>query len=136
MKLDRSLTYHQDLESLRGKVTSRVPLMWRLTGSGWGANGAVIPTAALALVYTTAEYCESVWCHSVHTRIIDTAINDTLRVVTGCLHPTQLDNLLILAGIQPAELSQRQAMLFLSCWALISGHLPYHKLADPANQSR
>ena len=62
------------------------------------------------------------------------AINDALHIVTGCLHPTPLDNLAILAGIQPAELCQRQAMLFLSCQSLVPGHLLYHKLADPSKQ--
>ena len=101
-----------------------------------GANGAVLQMAALALVYSTAEYCAPVWCHSVHICIIDTAINDALCIVTGCLRPTPLDNLPILAGIQPAELCQRQAMLSLSCLALVPGHLLYHKLVDPAKQPR
>ena len=118
VKLDKSLTYRRHLDSLRG----------------WEANAAVLQTAALALVYFTAKYCAPVWCRSVHTHIIDMAINDTLRVVTGCLCPTPLDNLPIFAGIQPAELLQRQAMLSLSYRALVPGHLLYHKLADPAKQ--
>jgi len=35
---DRSLTYRQHLESLRQKLTSRVALLRRLAGSGWGAE--------------------------------------------------------------------------------------------------
>jgi len=34
--LDRSLTYRRHLESLRKKLTSRVALLRRFAGSGWG----------------------------------------------------------------------------------------------------
>ena len=39
--LDRSLTYCRHLGSLRKKLTSRVALLRRLAGSGWGASAPV-----------------------------------------------------------------------------------------------
>jgi len=42
------------------------------------------------------------------------AINDALRIVTGCLCPTPADNLPTLAGIQPAELCCNGATLSLA----------------------
>jgi len=59
--LDRSLTYRRHLESLRKKLTSRVALLRRLTGSGWGAGATTVRTATLPLVHSTAEYCAPVW---------------------------------------------------------------------------
>jgi len=97
--LNRSLTYCRHLESLRKKLTSRVALLRRLAGSGWGAGATALRTATLALVHWTAKYCAPVWCRSAHTRLIDPTINDALRIVTGCLRPTPVDNLPILAGI-------------------------------------
>ena len=111
--LDRSLTYRRHLESLRKKLTSQVALLGRLAGSGWGAGATTLRTATLAPVHSTAEYCPPVWCCSVHTCLIDPTINDALRFVTGCLRPTQADNLPILAGIQPAELRRSGATLSL-----------------------
>jgi len=70
---------------------------------------------------STAEYCAPVWCRSVHARLIGPTINDALRIVTGCLHPTPADNLPILAGIQPAELSRRGATLSLGRCAMEPG---------------
>ena len=96
--MDRSLTYRRHLESLRKKLTSRVALLRRIAGSGWGAGATTLRTATLALVHSTAEYCAPVWCRSAHTRLIDPTINDALRIVTGCLRPTPADNLPILAG--------------------------------------
>ena len=66
------------------------------------------------MVYSTAEYCAPVWCRSVHTRLIDSALNDTLRIVTGCLRPTPSAYLPVLSGIQPAELRRQGATLFLA----------------------
>ena len=48
--------------------------------------------------HLTAEYCVPVLCCSAHTRL-----NVALRFVSGCLCPTPVDNLPILAGIQAAE---------------------------------
>ena len=103
--LDRSLTYRRHLESLRKKLTSRVALSRRLTGSGAGPT--TLQIATLALVHSAAEYCSTVWCRGAHTRLIDPAINDALRIATGSLRSTPADNLPILANIQPAELRRR-----------------------------
>jgi len=81
--LDRSLTYRRHLEPLHKNLTSRVALLRRLAGSGWGAGATTLRTATLALVHSTAEYCAPVWCRSAHNCLIDPTINDTLRIVTG-----------------------------------------------------
>jgi len=62
-------------------------------------------------------------CCSAHIRLIDSAINDALRILTGCLRPTSADNLPILAGIQPAELRRNGATLSLARCAMEPGHL-------------
>jgi len=58
--LDMSLAYRRHLESLRKKLTSRVALLRRLAGSGWGARATTLRIATLALVHPTAEYCAPV----------------------------------------------------------------------------
>ena len=82
----------------------RVTLLRRLVGSGWGADAKTLCIAALSLVYSTAEYCTPVWCRSAHTRLINSVLNDALRILTGCLRPAPMDHLSIFSGIQPAEL--------------------------------
>jgi len=56
------------------------------------------------------------------------AINDTLRIVTGCLRPTPADNLPILAGIQPAELRRKGTTLSLARGAIEPRHLLHSAL--------
>ena len=54
------------------------------------------------------------WCRSACTRLIDNVFNDALHIVTECLHPTPTDHLPVLSGIQPAELCQLGARLYLA----------------------
>ena len=96
------------------KLSSRVTLLRRLVGSGWGAGAKTLRIATLSLVYSTAEYYAPVWCRSAHTRLIDSVLNDALRMVTGYLRPTPTDHLPVLSGIQPAELRRMGATLSLA----------------------
>ena len=117
----------------RKKLSARVALLRRLAGSGWGAGAKTLRTATLALVHSTAEYCAPVWCRSSQTRHIDTAINDALRTVTGCLRPTPTDYLPILAGIQPAELRRKGATISLARRALDPDHLLHETFQRPSS---
>ena len=112
--MDRSLTFRHHLVALHKKLSSRVTQLRRLVGSGWGAGAKTLRIATLSLVYSTAEYCAAVWCRSAHTRLIDSVLNDALRMVTGCLRPTSTDHLPVLSGIQPAELRRMRTTLFLA----------------------
>ena len=125
VKLDRSLTFRHHLEALRKKLSTRVALLRRFAGSGWGADAKTMRISALSLVYSTAEYCAPVWCCSTPTCLIDSIIDDALPIVTGCLRPTPAEDLLVHADIQPAELRRSGATLFLANRAI---HDPGHAL--------
>ena len=130
VKLDRSFTFHHHLVALRKKLSSHVTLLRRLMGSGWGAGAKTLCIATLSLVYSTAEYCAPVWCHSAHICLINSVLNDTLCIVTGCLRPTPTDHLPVLSGIQPAELRQLGATLSLAyCGSLDPDHILYGLLS-------
>jgi len=85
-------------------------------------------TATLDLVHSTAEHCAPVWCRSAHTRLIDLAIDDALRIVTGytCV-------LKIVTGIQPAELRRNSPTLSLARRAMEPGHLLQTALTRPSS---
>ena len=116
--MDKSLTHRRNFKSLRKKLTSCVALLRRLVGCGWGVRASTLRTATFALVHSTAEHCVPAWYCRPHTRLTDPSINDTLRIVTGYLHPKPADNLPIFAGIQPAELRRNGATLSLACRAI------------------
>ena len=134
VKLDRSLTFRHHLVALRKKLSSRVTLLRRFVGSGWGAGAKTLRIATLSLVYSTAEYCAPVWCRSAHTRFIDSVLNDALRIVTGCLRPTPTDHLPVFSGIQPAELCRMGTTLPLAhCGSLDPDHILYGLLSGSSD---
>ena len=114
VKLDRSPTFRHHLVALRKTISSCVTLMRQLVGLGWDAGAKTLRIATLSLVYSTSEYCAPVWCRSAHTRLIDSVLNDALRIVTGCLRPTTTDHLPVQSGIHPAELRRMGATLSLA----------------------
>ena len=121
VKLDRSLTFRHHLEALRKKLTARVALMRRLAGSGWGAGAKTLRTAALSLVYSTAEYCAPVWCRSTHTCLIDSVLNDAMRIVTRCLRPTPtvyLPSSQVSSRLSFADEEQRSPWHIVAAWTL------------------
>ena len=79
-----------------------------------GAGAKTLRIDTLSLVYSAAEYCAPVWCCSAHTGLIDSVLNDALRIVTQCLRPTPTDHLPVLSDIQPAELRRLGAILSLA----------------------
>ena len=105
--------------------------------SEWGAGAKTLRTAALSLIYSTAEYSAPAWCRSAHTLFIDSVLNDALRIVTGCLRPTPTDNLPVLSGIQPAEFSRQEAILSLvNRSSLNPGHILHGQLTEPQAASK
>ena len=82
-------------------VATRNNLLTKLATSKWGANPSTIRTTALALSYSTAEYAASVWTRSAHAKNLDPELNQACRSVTGCLKPTNVEDLYLLSGIAP-----------------------------------
>ena len=118
VKLDRSLTFRHQLEAWRDKLSTRIALLRGLAGCGWSTGARTLRISSLSLVYPTGEYCAPVWCRSTHTRLIDSILNNALRIVTECLPPTPTEDLPFLAGIQPTELRRLGATLSLTNCAI------------------
>ncbi|UYV62046.1 hypothetical protein LAZ67_1007609 [Cordylochernes scorpioides] len=107
--LDRTLTFKTHLTKLKGKLSSRNNILHKLAGSSWGSDANTLRTSALALIFSMAEYCAPVWEGSCHTKLIDTQLNSTLRIITGVCQPTRIDWLPVLAHISPPELRRKEA---------------------------
>ena len=131
--VDRSLKFRHHLVALHKKLSSRVTLLRRLVGSECARNG-LLRITALSVVYSTAEYCAPIWCRSAHTRLIDSVLNDALRIVTGYLRPTPTEHLPKLSGIQPTELRRMGATLSLAHrGSLDPDHILYGLLCELSN---
>ena len=136
VKLDRTLSFHQHLAGLRDKVMTRSALIGKIVGTEWGASPSTLCTSALALVYAPAECCAPTWSRSRQTYLLDVSLNCILCIITGCLQPTSVEQLSVLAGIPPAELCGRAASLALACRAMDPDHLLHHTITREETQPR
>ena len=126
--------FRHHLVALHKKLFLHVILLRRLVGLGWGAGAKTLCIATLSLAYSTAEYCAPVWCGCAHTCLIDSVLNDTLCIFTGCLRPTPMDHLPILSGIQPTELCQMGTTLSLAHHGFLDpDHILYGLLSGPSD---
>ena len=100
--LDRTLSYKQDIQKTKMKVATRNNLLHKLANSKWGTNASTIRTTELALCYSIAEYAAPVWERSTYADILE--LNKVCRAITGCLKPTYVEDLYLLAGIAPPDI--------------------------------
>lgn len=108
--LDRTLTFKQHLKYTSAKVKTRSNLIRNLANTSWGANAETLRTSAIALVYSTAEYCAPVWINSHHTNLVDTQINQTMRTISGTIRTTQTAWLPVLSNIAPPQTRRLAAL--------------------------
>ena len=95
--LDRTLSYKKHMHNTKMKVATRNNLLRKLSNSKWGANASSIRTTALlALCNSVAEYAAPVWARSSHAQKLNPELNSACRAVTGCLKPTNVEDLYLL----------------------------------------
>ena len=69
--LDRTLSFKQHIEKVKGKVRTRNNLLRKLANLLWGASAPTLRATALALCYSAAEYACPVWERSSHSKKLD-----------------------------------------------------------------
>ena len=80
-------------------------------------------------MYSAAEHASPAWCRSTHTRKLDVALNDTMRIITGCMRPTETTFLPVLAGITPPDIRREACVAKITATAKNnSDHLLHHKV--------
>ena len=109
VRLDRSLTFRRHCEEVEGKVCSRNNILRKLTNTKWGAQPHVLRTSALAICLSAAEYAAPVWYNSAHAKKVDVAVNETTRIISGCLKPTPVKEVYPTVGIAPPSIRRRVA---------------------------
>jgi len=107
--LDRTLTFKSNCEKIKMKVATRNNLIRKLTETTWGANPQLLRTTALTLCYSAGEYACPVWSRSCNAKKVDVALNETCRLITGCLKPTPIPLVQILAGIVSPDIRRSVA---------------------------
>ena len=100
--LDCTLSYKEHMHNTKKKVVTRNNLLRKLSNSKWGTNVSTMRTTVLC--YYVAEYAAPVWARSSHAQKLNPVLNSVYRAVTGCLKPTNVEDLYLLAGIAPPNI--------------------------------
>ena len=103
--LDRTLCYKTHIEKTKMKVNARNNIIRKLANS----KATTLRPSCLALCYSAAEYACPVWARSTHAHKLNPALHDCCRIISGCLKPTNLDSVHLLAGIAPPHIRRTVA---------------------------
>ena len=107
--LDRTLCYNTHIEKTKMKVNARNNIIRKLANSKWGCKATTLRPSCLALCNSAAGYACPVWARSTHAHKLNPALHDCCRIISGCLKPTNLDSVHILAGIAPPHIRRTVA---------------------------
>lgn len=108
--LDRSLTYKTHLSKTALKVRTRNNILYKISGSNWGASPEVMRLTAMSLINSVGDFGSPVWMNSNHVSLVDVQLNETLRLVSGTVKATPLPWLPVLSNIIPAELRRKDSL--------------------------
>ena len=130
--MDRSLTFQDHTNKMTAKARTRNNFLNKLVGSTWSANTKTLRSSAIALCYSTAEYCAPVRCRSSYSKLVDGELNSIMRTITGKLRPTPLPWLSVLSNIAPPHLRREEATASMVEKIRANPSLPRHV---PASKS-
>ena len=99
--LERKLGYKEHIHNTKMKVATHNNLLRNLSNLKLEANASTIETT---LNYSVAEHAAPVWPRSPHAKKVNTELNSACRAVTGCLKPTNVEDLYLLDGIAPSDI--------------------------------
>ena len=91
------------------KVNASNNIIRKLANLKWGCNASTLRPSCTALCYSAAEYACPVWARSTHAHKLNPALHDSCRIISGCLKPTNLDSVHLLAGIAPHHIRRTVA---------------------------
>ena len=96
--LHRTLSYKQHIHN------TKYNLLRKLANSKLGTRVSMIRIIMFALWYSVAEYAAPVWARSHHAHVLDSELNTACRTITGCLNPTNVEDIYMLAGIAQPDI--------------------------------
>ena len=132
-KLDRLLTFRHHLVAM-GKTIFASLSVEAICRLGIECQNTTHNCPICILVCSTSEYCAPVWCPSAHTCLVDSVLNDALRIVTRCLRPTPTDHLPLLSGIHPVDLRRLGGTFSLAyCESLNPDYILYDFLSGSSD---
>ena len=114
LKLDRSLPFHHHLVALHKKLFFCVTLLRKLVGSRWGFDTKTLYSWSAQQLSTAPQSGVAVLTH-----LLDSVLNDALRIVTKCLRPTPTDHFRASSQLSFADQERQSPRITVDLWTLI-----------------
>ena len=89
-----------------------------------------------AILSGRAEYCSQVWCRSAHTHRLAAALDNGLRLVSGCIRSTPTFMLPVVSGIMPPDIRRNKQCLALSRRAEADDQHALHNIVTASTPGR
>ena len=89
-----------------------------------------------AILSGRAEYCAQVWCRSAHTHRLAAALDNGLRLVSGCIRSTPTFMLPVVSGIMPPDIRRNKQCLALSLRAEPDDQHALHNIVTASTPGR
>ena len=102
---DRKLTWKNQLKTAETKARRKLAIMRKLCGTDWGANERILKNIYVQGVRPHMEYASSAWSSASNTGLqsLDRVQNQALRIITGGIRSTPIQQMEKITGIQPLK---------------------------------
>jgi ribonuclease HI len=124
---DKRLTWKPHIENAEEKGRHKLNIMRKLAGTTWGCNETLLKTVYQGSVRPHLEYGSSSWMTAAnsHLQTLDRVQNQALRIITGAMRSTPIQEMEKTTGIPP--LSKRRECRTLTQAVKYEG-LPDHPM--------
>lgn len=102
---DCRLTWRTQIEASRSRARQRMAIMKKLAGTTWGADEKVLKKLYTARVRPVLEYGITAWATAAKSNFvkISRVQNQGMRIITGSMKTTPINELEKITGLQPME---------------------------------
>ena len=96
MTFDPTLRFHKQVEAIETKAKHRLNIMRLLTGTSWGQHKETLLATYKSLIGSLITYAAPIWFPNTSAssrKKLQIIQNNALRVATGCVKMTGVDDL-------------------------------------------
>ena len=110
---DKRQTWKGHINGAETKARRKLAILRKLAGTSWGANISLLRNVYQGTIRPHLEYGSTSWATSAKTNLqtLDKVQNQALRLITGAMRTTPIQEMEKLAAIQPLQLRRETKVL-------------------------
>ena len=134
---DRRLTWKQQTEKVETRAKVRLALMKKLAGTTWGADAQTLKKLYTGRVRPVLEYGVTAWNTAAKstTDKVNRVQNQALRVITGAMRSTPIQELETITGLESLEARRETKVLVQAAkYKRLPGHPMKNRFSQATKQ--